>query len=254
MGLCVLYLYVMKTYSILVQWMSCLLNFVHSRRLNLRMVLPTQPDHLLSGWGNGKGSELPGCVLPWGEPRLTGLAKPSEPPMSQSPSISQSLFVPHLPLRLPVAPHPPAPLSPPPPGVTPGCIWLQILGGDTAATPTTGWLLCHSVIPSQLCGHCSHASQGQACLPFALGLQTTAQSHQGPISSGLRAPSLFQASEASSLLVSPANWETLLKCFIWCAQGKHLNASSLPKTKSQHLPLKIKTQWSKTYGMQQKQF
>lgn len=63
-------------------------DWTYFRRLNLRMEFPTQCDHLLSVWGDGKGPALPGWLPAWGEPCLLGLAKPL---MSLSPTANNIL-------------------------------------------------------------------------------------------------------------------------------------------------------------------
>lgn len=170
------------------------------------MLLPTQPDHLLSVCGDGRGQNC----LAISSPRRTGQAL-TAPYVSITFNIPVPLCVSYSP-EVPNSSPPPAPLSPPPPEMTPTCIWLQVLwGGVLLLPPTPGWLLCCSVPHPSSVG--TNNPQGQACLPFTLGPQTTAQNHQGPVSSGLGTPSLVQASETSSLLVSPANRGNSTKIF-----------------------------------------
>lgn len=173
------------------------------QKMYLRTVLPTQPDNLLSVLRNKKGLELPGCFLTRGgaSPHQAGqvLMAPLCPHHLQFSSPS----MPPLPLRCPAAPH--LLLE------SPRYTWLQDLGGILQLPPTPGWLLCHSILPYQLCEHHLDTSQGQAYLSVALGLQNTqlrvtrldllwTQQHS------LTDP-LEETSEASFLLVSPANQE-----------------------------------------------
>lgn len=112
------------------------------------MLLPTQPDHLLSVCGDGRGQNC----LAISSPRRTGQAL-TAPYVSITFNIPVPLCVSYSP-EVPNSSPPPAPLSPPPPEMTPTCIWLQVLGGGgSAAPPDTRMAPLLLSSPSQLCGY-----------------------------------------------------------------------------------------------------